>query len=108
MRIVVELILAAALFGAMTALWRASGRVCFTPVPKISGAETYIVIALAGDGDGLAETVSALRWLNNATCLNGGIVIVDRGLTDEGRRIAEILARDGGVSIDNGQLKIDN
>jgi hypothetical protein len=94
MRILVELLLAGALFAAMALLWRASGRVCFTPVPRTDGARIYTVVRASGDGGGLEQTVSSLLWLSGATGCAERLVITDDGLDGAGRRLAAILARD--------------
>ena len=93
MRIIAEILLAGALFIAMAALWRVSGRACFTPVPKTPGTKTYILITVAGSGAGLEQTVYSIKWLNSASSIGGAILLADDGLDETGRRVAELLER---------------
>ncbi|MDR3310087.1 MAG: hypothetical protein LBS90_01900 [Oscillospiraceae bacterium] len=95
MRIFTELALAAALFAAMAVIWKTSARVCFTPVPRHKGIDTYVFVVARGDGGGLEQTAASLRWLDGAVKLGGKIVIVDAGLDENGEKIARFLSRDG-------------
>jgi len=94
MRILLEFVLVTAIFAVITLLWRTAGRVCFTPVPKADGIDSYILLRAMGSGDSLEEIVESLKWVNGTVKLGGQIVIVDCGLTDYGKRIAAILSED--------------
>lgn len=55
------------------------------------------VVALlpaAGGGDGLEEQVKTLRALRSEQELFGMVLLVDCGLSEEGRRLAQLLARE--------------
>lgn len=55
------------------------------------------VVALlpaAGGGEGLEEQVKTLRALRSGQELFGMVLVVDCGLSEEGRRLAQLLARE--------------
>lgn len=54
--------------------------------------KVYVVLRAAGDGEELEQAARRLRWLESGS---GGlsIVIADDGLTEVGRRRAELLFR---------------
>jgi hypothetical protein len=49
-------------------------------------------ITAIGDGQGLERAVEGLIWLRDNGTLRADIVIIDGGLTDEGKKRAELLS----------------
>lgn len=80
--------LAALLYLPLSALARPCGR---------CAAGVFAVVPCgAGEGAALERTVRALRRARSVCGGFGRIVILDRGMDDETRRIAALLCREGG------------
>ncbi len=78
-----------AALGLATLIWLAFGRL-LTP-PGNEEGRTLAVVEAAGDGGGLEQTVHSLVWLSRGELWHYRIVIVDRGLTRQGRSVARRL-----------------
>ncbi|MDR2501673.1 MAG: hypothetical protein LBC78_00270 [Oscillospiraceae bacterium] len=94
MKVISEVILAAALLLSMAALWRIAGRVRNIPVPKLSDAAAYALVRASGSGEGLEQLVTSLVWLGEETGSGSRVIIADCGLSDDGRRLARLLTHD--------------
>ena len=81
------------LFGILGLFWVLFGRL-FWPVGT-SEAALQVVVLARGDGGALEHAVRGLGWLYRAGLWRGRILMVDRGLTPEGREVARCLARSG-------------
>lgn len=57
------------------------------------GAPLTILIKGEGDGGGLEHTVSSLLWLRRKELADCPIWLVDAGLNEEGRQVAEYLCQ---------------
>ena len=51
------------------------------------------LLPVSGGGEGLEEQVKALRALRGEQGLFGMVLLVDCGLTEEGRKLAKLLVR---------------
>lgn len=78
-----------AALGVASLFWLAFGRLL---LPSESAeTRTVAVIEAEGDGAGLEQTVRSLLWLERGELWRGRIVILDRGLSREGRDVARRL-----------------
>lgn len=82
---------AAVLFiiGSAALLWYLFGRL----LRPIRGERIWLVLPAQGDGAGLEETLRWLAWSRESGGVRGWAVILDRGLTPQGRELALNLAR---------------
>lgn len=81
------------LFGVLGLVWILFGQMLW-PVGRAEAALQVVVLA-RGDGGALEHAVRGLGWLSRAGLWRGHILMVDRGLTAEGREVALRLARSG-------------
>ena len=92
----------AALFAACGLLavgWLAFGRL-LAPVGGKDGGAVYAVVPASGGGETLEHDVAGLLWLRGSGLARFTVVIADRGLDDQGRAVAAILAeRESGVAV---------
>ena len=79
--------------GLASLLWAAARAVLFTGPDRRSTA--VAVIPAAGDGADLEGQVRALDQLRRERGTFRRILLVDCGLSEEGRRLAALLAADG-------------
>lgn len=100
MHVVLEALVALlAACGLLALGWMAFGRL-LAPVGGRDGGAVYAVVPADGDGETLEHDVTGLLWLRGGNLARFTIVIADRGLTDQGRAVAAILAeRDSGVAV---------
>ena len=56
--------------------------------------ELAVLLPVQGDGEQLEEQVRALQALRRERGLTGSALLVDCGLSEEGRKLAEALARE--------------
>lgn len=98
MALFLELLVALlAAFGLVCLGWLAFGRMVL-PVGG-EGMTVCAVVPAKGDGGGLEQTVSGLLWLRRSGLWRGRILIVDRGLSQEGLAVARRFAEDCGVEL---------
>lgn len=71
--------------------WALFGKL-LTPLGKL-GAPLYAVVRGEGDGGGLEHTVNSLIWLRGKDLTDCPVILVDAGLNEEGRQVAERLLR---------------
>lgn len=71
--------------------WTLFGKL-LTPPGKL-GAPLCAVVRGEGDGGGLEHTVHSLIWLRGKDLADCPILLVDAGLNEEGRQVAEGLLR---------------
>ena len=71
--------------------WALFGKL-LTPLGKL-GAPLYAVVRGEGDGGGLEPTVNSLIWLRGKDLTDCPVILVDAGLNEEGRQVAERLLR---------------
>ena len=82
------------------ALWVARG-VLLTPIVIGKNESIRIVLSVSGKSPCLQHTVDSLLWLRDNGTLACEIIIEDRGMDDETRQIAEILQRNGMITLTN-------
>ena len=75
--------------GLALAAWWLFGRL-LRPIP---GTQMRVVLRGEGDGSGLEQAVRSLMWLRSLGLLSCPVTILDEGLTDEGRWLAQELIR---------------
>jgi len=96
-RILFEIALCLIIICAAWSLWKATGHIWFTALPRDEDTDLYLVLSVSGDCDDLQQTLRNLRTLDDKARLNSTIVIHDNGITEEGKKAVEILTRDGSV-----------
>lgn len=70
------------------------GWLCFGHLLTPAGnGRTVTVLPGRGDGEDLEQAVTGLLWLRGSGLLEGRILIVDCGLTAEGKAMAQALCR---------------
>ena len=74
-------------------------RPLFRERPLRGRGEALALVPARGDGTGLEETVRYLTALGREEGCFDAILLADCGLTEEGRRAAELLARDSRMVI---------
>lgn len=90
MEIVVEVILAfLAVIGLVSLGWLGFGWLLL----PVGGAGTVCLLPGRGAGETLEQAVTGLVWLRGGGLFGGRLVIVDCGLTEEGRAVARALTR---------------
>ena len=78
--------------GFLTLLWLAFGRL-LTPPQGTSPA--VVLLPAQGDGDELDLAISHLNWLQGGRITRFSIVLVDLGLTEQGRaRVLALMERE--------------
>ena len=82
------LLLAAA---ALTLGWHWFGGL----VTPLQPRDVCTLVRGLGDGGELEQAVRGILWMRDCGCGCGDIVILDLGLSEEGRRLAETLAAEG-------------
>ena len=94
-----ELIIAAAVaIGAFCLIWLLRG-IVLTPVPSGRNLKISVIIDAQGDAPELESTVNALCWLRKNGTLRAGIVVRDKGMSEETARMAKLLARSGTIEL---------
>ena len=87
-----------AAIGLSSILWAAAGWLFSgRPTPRRGG--TLALVPGRGDGEHLEEQVRYLMTLGREEGCFDAILLTDCGLTEEGRRAAELLARDSRMVI---------
>ncbi|MEG2420137.1 MAG: hypothetical protein RSB55_01210 [Oscillospiraceae bacterium] len=61
--------------------------------------ELWLIVPARGGGETLEHTLGSLRWLRRAGLLRCSALIVDRGLTPAGVRLASLLAEREGAAL---------
>ena len=79
-----------AAFGLASLMWMAVRAVLFARPPRRQGA--LALLPARGNGEGLEEQVHTLQYIRGEYGGFGRILLVDRGLTEEGRKLCELLA----------------
>ena len=77
--------------GLASIMWTAVRAVLYAGQPRRQGV--VALLPAAGGGEGLEEQVKTLRALRGEQELFGMVLLVDCGLTEEGRKLAKLLAR---------------
>ena len=77
--------------GLASIMWTAVRAVLYAGQPRRHGV--VALLPAAGGGEGLEEQVKTLRALRGEQELFGMVLLVDCGLTDEGRKLAQLLVR---------------
>lgn len=97
MRPILEVIFSLlAVAGLLSLSWLLLGHI-LTPA---GNGETISLVPGRGDGEKLEQSVRGLLWLRGGGMLMGSVVIVDCGLSHEGKAIAAALClREPGVEI---------
>lgn len=92
------LVAALAAVGLASIFWTVVRTILFAPPPQ--RWRTAVLISAQGDGAYLEDQVRTLERLGRDRGVFGRVLIVDCGLTEEGRRLARLLAReDRGVGL---------
>lgn len=81
-----------AAIGLASLMWTAVRAVFFAGQPRRQGAAA--LIPAQGDGETLEQQVHALQMLRREQGVFGMILLVDCGLSDEGRKLAQLLVRE--------------
>ncbi|WP_294549914.1 hypothetical protein [uncultured Pseudoflavonifractor sp.] len=67
-------------------------------VAPVGRGRIYAVVPAGGDGERLEQELAGLRWLEKGGMARFTVIIADCGLTEQGRRLAALLAgRDSGT-----------
>lgn len=77
--------------GLASILWTVIRAVLYAGENRRRGV--VALLPAAGDGGGLEEQVKTLRALRGEQEIFGRVLLVDCGLTEEGRKLARLLAR---------------
>lgn len=85
------LVAALAAVGLASIFWMVVRAVLFAPPTQ--RWRTAVLISAQGDGENLEDQVRSLARLGRDRGAFGRILIVDCGLTEEGRTLARLLAR---------------
>ncbi len=81
-----------AVAGLCALLWLLFGRLLCPPPDGDAG---FTLLPVAGDADGLEETLSRLLWLRGGGLLTFPIVLLDLGLSDLGRaRLSRLMGQE--------------
>ena len=80
------------------ALWIVRG-VLLTPIVIGRNESIRIILTVRGKSPCLQHTVESLMWLRDNGTLAGEIIVEDKGMDDETRQIAEILQRNGEITL---------
>ncbi len=86
------LVAALAAVGLASILWMAVRTILFAPPPQ--RWRTAVLISAQGDGAHLEDQVRSLTRLGREQGAFGRVLIVDCGLTEEGRKLAQLLVRE--------------
>jgi len=89
-----EICLAAAICGIVLVIFFIVRRILLTPIPKTDGASIVTVVSVSGDAPQLEQTIGGLLWLLDSGTLDSTILIVDRGLSESGRKMAQLILND--------------
>lgn len=81
---------ALAAVGLASLMWMAARAVLFAHPPRRQGA--LALLPARGDGEGLEEQVHTLQYIRGEYGGLGQILLVDCGLTEEGRKLCALLA----------------
>lgn len=81
-----------AAIGLASLMWTVVRAVAFSRPERKQGA--FVIIPAQGDGENLEQQVHQLSHLRYEQGLVGMILLVDCGLSGEGRKLAELLARE--------------
>ena len=92
LRAVVEIVMTGLLIVSLAAIIITVTRVLRRPMSGACSSEMFTVVLASGDACGLEHTVQSLLWLCENGKLSGTILISDCGLSDDARKMAEILA----------------
>lgn len=71
--------------------WLLFGRLV-TPVKTGKDVKLYCLLRVRGDGEHLQHTVKSLQWMDSSRVLRAQILILDAGMSEAGRKRAEMLA----------------
>lgn len=80
-----------AAIGLASLLWGAV-RGLFFSRPRLRGTGAMALLPARGDGEGLEEQVHTLQYIRGECGGFGRILLVDCGLTEEGRKLCGLLA----------------
>lgn len=75
------------LCGAVLVVWGFVGLL----MKPVFGEDMVTFLFVSGDGHGLEQQVRSYGWYRDGRLSGGSLVLVDNGLSQEGRRIAELL-----------------
>ena len=93
MKLFTEILLGAVLCGAVLGLvFFMKGRLV-TPVKPGEGVGLRMVVSVFGDAAALEQTIRGLVWLQNSGRLEMEILILDEGLTPEGQKLLQNMAK---------------
>lgn len=76
-----------AVFGLFSLLWLLWGE----QILPAGGRDLTVILPVSGDGRELERTAAALTWLRDSGLVQGRVYLWDRGLSPEGRALAEGL-----------------
>lgn len=82
-----------AAIGLASMMWMVVRAVLYAPAERRRQTAVALIPA-QGDGEGLEWQVRALEHLHKEQCLLGTVLLVDCGLSEEGRQVAQLLARE--------------
>lgn len=71
----------------------------FLPIRSSDECRIHIILNAKGSGGGLQHQITSLDWITDAGFLEFDTVILDSGLDEEARSIAETLTRRDNVSL---------
>lgn len=78
--------------GLASLMWAAVKAVLYPAPPRRPG--TVALIPAQGDGESLEQQLRALRQIQKEKNVFGIILLVDCGLSEEGRKLSRLLARE--------------
>lgn len=81
-----------AAIGLASIMWMVVKAALYAPLERRQG--TVALIPAQGDGEGLEGQVRIMERLRREQALVGMVLLVDCGLSEEGARLARLLARD--------------
>ncbi len=81
-----------AVFGLVYLGWVLFGELLAPDQPG-GGGGIYAVLRAEGDGEGLEQEVNRLLWLSGRERIFQRVLLADAGLSQEGLRVAEQLAK---------------
>lgn len=101
MRAVLEIVLSLlAVTGLLTLGWLCFGRL----LRPMGGKDAVTLLPTQGEGEDLEQALTGLLWLRGAGLSVGRVLVVDLGLTENGKDLARLLTeQEAGVYLCQGE-----
>lgn len=99
MELISQILLAILICGAVIAVMWSMRGIMLTPVGKRKGVETFTVVKIDGEADGLEQTIKGLMWLRDAGKTDTKIIIAVDNITRQAMKRAEILSENCGGEV---------